>query len=457
LLGGSLAFRRKKIIFDILDKCGGVFPADRSLWLAWAAVWMKENPGSGKPDYQTLKKVQKALVDSGNAKLLRFNFTTTKGAQCSRSLILGLETELDSPVVKNMQSKIIKQDGDIYLPPEVEIPAGIRRTLESRSDLFPKVIPIQEKVEVPRLFLPDGVLQRLQEKQERTEIRKLERERKNRERRIERMEYEQLRDARKRMKRAATAARLGRRGFRPDEALDMIYSGTSRVSRLHGSGQPKPLLWQETLVPESYDPQYNVMQQYTTLTAPTQTFHRPSGTFGTDFLVTVRQPARLVMSIPETLDDIISHAKGRRPNPQRRYRDFMRTKFEYEVNEVMRWEERGNGVHFRTPDTRFINHMVPAIAAVPDQAPGLIISLDRGELYTLDQPPDLDVPTDDEGPKPREGRAIKGGRKSFRTHPTKLYKTRKLTAMEATPIGQGSEVEYQHGSGESNSQLLHRI
>ncbi|KAH0555998.1 hypothetical protein GP486_006059, partial [Trichoglossum hirsutum] len=456
LHGGSLAFRRRKTILDILDKCGGVFPADKPLWHAWATVWMKENPGSGKPDYQTLKKVQKALVDSGKAKMLWFNFTTTKGAQCSRSLILRPEIETDSLVVKDMQSKIIKEDGDNYFPPGVEVPADIRKILESRADFIPKVVPIQEKIEVPRLFLPDGALQKLQEKQERAEIRRLERERKSRERQVERIEYEERKDARKRMKRAATAARLGRRALRPEEALDMIYSGTSRVSRLHGLGRSKTLLWQEALVPESFDPHYNVSEQYTTLSAPTQTFHRPSGTFGTNFLVTVRRPGRLAISIPESLEDIISRARGRRPNPQRgRFRDFMRTKFEYEVNEVMRWEERGNGVHFRTPDVRFINHMVPTITSAPDRPPEQMVTVDRVELYTLDQPPDLDVPTDnDEELGLPQGRASKGGRKSFRTHPTKLYKTRKLTAMEATPIGQGPEVEYRHGSGQAKERRL---
>ncbi|KAI9765722.1 MAG: hypothetical protein M1840_007155 [Geoglossum simile] len=452
--GGTLAFRRKKIIFDLLDRCGGVFPADRPLWFAWAAVWMKENPGLGKPDYQTLKSVQKGLVDSGKAKMLWFNFTTTKGAQCSKSLVLRLDIEADSPVVKDMQSKIIKEDGDIYLPPEIELPANINGILEFRTDSARKLVPIQEKVEVPRLFLSDGVLQKLQEKQERAVVRKLERERKDREKRIERIEYEKRRDERRRVKKAATAAKLGRRGYGSDEARDMIYSGTSRVSRLHGFRRSKALRWQESLRAESFNPGHNVLRQYTTLYAPTQTFHHPSGTFGTDFLVTIRQQARPVVSVPDTLEDIISHAKGRRPDPfVGRHRDFMKVKFDYEVMEVMRWEERGNGVHFRTPDTRFINHIVPKIATASDQLSKRVVSLDSAESYTLGQPPDLGVLTDSGEERP-VARAIRGGRKSFRTHPTKLYKTRKLTAMEATPIDQGSGIEYEQGSGQARQRRL---
>ncbi|KAI9658550.1 MAG: hypothetical protein M1829_006776 [Trizodia sp. TS-e1964] len=157
LLGGTLVFQRKKIVLDLLEKCGGAFPGDKDLWYAYSAVWMRNRPAAAKPDLRISKNVQQSLVSAGQIKVIKFTFKNSKGLQINKALLTLPDVAPDSIVVRELQMKMKEQDGvELYYPPEAEIPSDIKATLENRIVRFsPAKLPQEtENYVVNRMDIP---------------------------------------------------------------------------------------------------------------------------------------------------------------------------------------------------------------------------------------------------------------------------------------------------------------
>ncbi|KAJ9660726.1 hypothetical protein H2201_006805 [Coniosporium apollinis] len=115
---GHLGFKKRKILMEMIDKCGGAYPGNQELLQPFVALW-KEQYSDSPPDRYTILRTVKALVDNGT--LLRLGFTVTDfdGVVEARQILMKPGVSSSSDLVTNMQSKIIEQSPRLYHPPEV--------------------------------------------------------------------------------------------------------------------------------------------------------------------------------------------------------------------------------------------------------------------------------------------------------------------------------------------------
>ena len=125
--GGSVGAQRRKIIMEIIERCGGIYPGEKELWYPFASAWMK-TPDAGKPDQRTVKMATKALVDSGKLRQLKFSFRDKKGLMLTRTILTTPNISPTSPAIKDLERKIIEEDPNPYIPPEADVTQEIRRT-----------------------------------------------------------------------------------------------------------------------------------------------------------------------------------------------------------------------------------------------------------------------------------------------------------------------------------------
>jgi len=124
--GGSVGAQRRKIIMEIIERCGGLFPGERELWYPFASAWMK-TPDAGKPDQRTIKMTTKALVDSGKLRQLKFSFRDKKGIMLTKTILTTPHISPTSPAIKELERKIIEEDPNPYIPPDADVTPEIRK------------------------------------------------------------------------------------------------------------------------------------------------------------------------------------------------------------------------------------------------------------------------------------------------------------------------------------------
>lgn len=123
--GGSMGVLRRKIIMEIIEKCGGVFPGVRELLLPFITAWHKLDK-TGKPDARTLQTALNYLVGSTKIRQITFTFQTNKGLMVTRTMLALTEISPSDWKVKDMQRKIEESHPSIYLPPEAEFDETLR-------------------------------------------------------------------------------------------------------------------------------------------------------------------------------------------------------------------------------------------------------------------------------------------------------------------------------------------
>ena len=125
LTGGSVGFLRRRIILEIIEKCGGVFPSDRELVYPFIYAWQKEGkPGS--PERATVTAACKSLYASGKLRQLYFSFKAKNGVMVTKPMMTLQEVSPTDPKVKEVQRKIIDAYPRYYIPDEAEIPEDVR-------------------------------------------------------------------------------------------------------------------------------------------------------------------------------------------------------------------------------------------------------------------------------------------------------------------------------------------
>lgn len=123
--GGSMGVLRRKIIMEIIETCGGVFPGVRELLLPFITAWHKLDM-TGKPDARTLQTALNYLVGSAKIRQITFTFQTSKGLIITRTMLALAKINPSDWNVKDMQRKIEESHPSIYLPPEAEFDEALR-------------------------------------------------------------------------------------------------------------------------------------------------------------------------------------------------------------------------------------------------------------------------------------------------------------------------------------------
>ncbi|KAL4944196.1 hypothetical protein BDV06DRAFT_188070 [Aspergillus oleicola] len=160
--GGSVAFLRRKIIMDVVEKAGGAYPMGTSLWYPFVTAWMKTKYKE-KPDMRTLRTAVKHLVDAGRLRQQTFCGKDSKGVMVTKTIICKAELAPDDPVVKNMQEQILSSDALHYFPPGVEIEANLRK--QGVTPKMPKGVkytntPIESSITVKLRSKPAAIAAR---------------------------------------------------------------------------------------------------------------------------------------------------------------------------------------------------------------------------------------------------------------------------------------------------------
>ncbi|KAJ6062084.1 uncharacterized protein N7446_006204 [Penicillium canescens] len=107
--GGSISFLRRKVILELMERAGGVFPTGAALWYPFVSEWMKARPKE-RPDMRTINTAVKVLVDAGQIRQLTFSGRDRKGVMVTRTLLMKSELSPEDARVKNLQSKMLATD-----------------------------------------------------------------------------------------------------------------------------------------------------------------------------------------------------------------------------------------------------------------------------------------------------------------------------------------------------------
>ena len=141
--GGSLALLRQTIILDLLGRCGGVIPFDKSLELPFIAEWNKRGQ-PGTPDKATVKKTVDALERVKKISKKTFAFSNSKGLTVTKLIIMLPDIQNKDPRVKDVEEGIKHFDPACYYlevlggPPIVvdrRVLLGVKKPIEDDETL----------------------------------------------------------------------------------------------------------------------------------------------------------------------------------------------------------------------------------------------------------------------------------------------------------------------------------
>lgn len=124
--GGSLALLRQTIILDLLGRCGGVIPLDKSLELPFAVEWNKRGQ-PGTPDKETVKKTVDALERVKKIRKKTFAFSNSRGLAVTKLIVLLPDITDRDPRVKDIEEGIRHFDPACYYLESLKVPPVVDR------------------------------------------------------------------------------------------------------------------------------------------------------------------------------------------------------------------------------------------------------------------------------------------------------------------------------------------
>lgn len=129
--GGSIAFQRSKIILDIVEKCGGVYPGDREIWYPFTTIWRKLHE-TIIPDTGTVERAVTNLVNSGKLRRLKFVFRKIIATQPGiKSIVTLPDIPFDCAKVKECEQRMVEQYPRLYIPEAVDVDIDLERNGET--------------------------------------------------------------------------------------------------------------------------------------------------------------------------------------------------------------------------------------------------------------------------------------------------------------------------------------
>ncbi|KAL6229396.1 hypothetical protein BDW75DRAFT_245777 [Aspergillus navahoensis] len=408
--GGSVAFLRRRIVMDLVEKAGGAFPMGSELWYPFVTAWMKTKYKE-KPDMRTLRNAVKHLVDAGKLRQQTFCGRDSKGVMVTKTIICKAELAPDDPIIRDMQEHILASDTRHYFPPGVDVDSNLTKQGTGPKLVRGAEIPVEPSLTV-QLHNKPALVQALEKRKGATIQRRLN----------QRLEIEQMRESMQEVRpsgvirllsrprpdwymptvpgmaplfgddpsfgvlrkrggrryRLSTSQTVGNRQLtRVNFTLSllapyaMLMSPAQSFNPLNGtfSTDAGPATFTSARAPQSRAKEVFMTRAMLMLMNPYQTFNPSNGTFSTNsglaallmsksiprssqYRSTRKQDAHL----PHSLDDQLMQA-GRRNirlpgETDSRSRDFIR-----DTNAILRWELQNERLlRERSEDVRYINH-----------------------------------------------------------------------------------------------------
>ena len=246
---GSIGVLRQKIIMDVVEACGGVFPGDKELWYPFTTAWMQRMPpGSGKPDSRTIKTAKKALIASGKLRQLRFTFLNKQEEIVGKGMITTADIRSNSPVVKDLQRKMIAQDPWLYVPQEAVVAEELRRSNSSAvvfgTNKTTAQLEVDEETQVKLQYVPAYVKRAAINKAAAERKRAATEKRKRRDQENKTEERRQAAEEKRRVREEEVQNLLGEPDFAIDGyrsgqvTLESEQAGTSEFRAYEGASPP---------------------------------------------------------------------------------------------------------------------------------------------------------------------------------------------------------------------------
>ncbi|KAI9816906.1 MAG: RNA polymerase III transcription initiation factor complex subunit [Pycnora praestabilis] len=142
--GGSARYHKKRIILDIVRKCGGAYPSDKELWYAFTTAWLQRSRDHTKPDVKTVNEIKKSLIDGMQLRQIVFSFKNKRGMMIKKTIVTTTDIAPNSDVVKELQKKVIAKDPEYYFPSEVEVSAQFKRELDVYRNSGLPILQVKE-------------------------------------------------------------------------------------------------------------------------------------------------------------------------------------------------------------------------------------------------------------------------------------------------------------------------
>ncbi|KAL8905859.1 MAG: hypothetical protein Q9207_002379 [Kuettlingeria erythrocarpa] len=116
--GGSIAAHRQKIVMDIVEKCGGIYPGTSALAVPFEEQWLKSGY-SGRAETSTLSRVVKELCANHQLRQVKFVIQDSRGIQVTKSIITKVEISTTDSRVSAMKNNIKSAHPSWYFPDEL--------------------------------------------------------------------------------------------------------------------------------------------------------------------------------------------------------------------------------------------------------------------------------------------------------------------------------------------------
>ncbi|KAK2745430.1 hypothetical protein FQN57_003773 [Myotisia sp. PD_48] len=340
LRSGSVGILRRKIIMDILDKAGGLYPMGTELWYPFTTSWLNPNQ-TEKPDMRTIKNAVRSLVETGKLRQHTFSGKNSKGLMVTKSILTHAHLAPNDPRIVSLQKAMLDADPHSYFPPEVEIDGELRKS--TRQPRFDTKLPrIDGEVKVMLHHPPSRALMQEARTQQNKRLKLL-------------RKRQPTGHPSKRLRRLERIQKLAKDRFlrHPTQAAPSLGETSVLRSLVPGILVPPAL---ELTVSRRDEPKTSLLMM---LMCPTQTFFALTGTFGTitrTHLIPYEEVER--HELPNDLGDIFLRT-GRRQIDPSKVSDPASMQFFYDVELVNHWE-LDNLYIFDTPNDRFrfINYTI---------------------------------------------------------------------------------------------------
>jgi hypothetical protein len=114
--GGSVQFKRTLLIIEIVEKCGGAFPADGEIVPIYQRLQKTAN--SSTTDRDTILKAVRSCVDTGKLKRVAYAISSN-GVAVTRNILLLPDMTINSPVALSIMKGVEEMYPRTFHPAEV--------------------------------------------------------------------------------------------------------------------------------------------------------------------------------------------------------------------------------------------------------------------------------------------------------------------------------------------------
>ncbi|KAF8430301.1 hypothetical protein EV426DRAFT_542339, partial [Tirmania nivea] len=151
--GGMLMIARQRVILELLEENGGVFPGGLEIKHAFESRYKRKNPKAGQPDRRLMVSLVSSLQRSGKINQIVINFINSRGLRQMKRILADSKLPLDHPLILEMKNNIVAADGNLWFPEGTEIPKEAQKLASSVRGL-PTQPGAIESVEFERMFVP---------------------------------------------------------------------------------------------------------------------------------------------------------------------------------------------------------------------------------------------------------------------------------------------------------------